>query len=332
MTGGYNNKIATLSFLGALCVVLIHIGVKAPEGSFSWWVYQLTANGFCRWAVPFFFAAAGYFLAAHVDEPGWWKNAIRKRVRTLLIPFLIWNVLYSIYGLSLTIIANIMAGRELTANMLTGWDVLMYFGIHPLKGGNYGVLWFVETLFLFVIFSPVLVASIRRSGWLVPIALFGLSYAGLPSMPHNFNPGWMMYFAAGIAARFRPVYIGKYFGGGVILGMIWIYLHKKYMLDNAIVGHWASTPLTAVIMVVIGVWALMPSSISLPRALLSATFPIYLLHCFFIKACVCAIPPIHVFMWQIVEWIAVVVACAMASILIRRFVPRLAGLAFGGRS
>ena len=71
MTGNtYNEKIAAVSFLGALSVVLIHINVAAPMGTFSWWVYQLTANGFCRWAVPFFFAVSGYFLAARVDDKG----------------------------------------------------------------------------------------------------------------------------------------------------------------------------------------------------------------------------------------------------------------------
>lgn len=209
-----NQKVVNASFMGALCVVLIHVGVAAPMGSSSWWVYQLTANGFCRWAVPFFFVAAGYFLAAHVGEIGWWRTAVRRRLRTLLVPFLLWNFLFAAYGVALTIVANQLAGRDLTANLLRGWDILMYFGIHPLRGGCYGVLWFIETLFLFVLISPILVWLIRRFGWFVPFVLLGLSYVGLPPFPHNFNPGWMMYFAAGIAARLYPICICRYWGGG----------------------------------------------------------------------------------------------------------------------
>lgn len=328
---GFNQKVVNAGFLGALCVVLIHIDVKAVEGSFSWWVYQMMANGFCRWAVPFFFATAGYFLAAHINEAGWWQTAVRKRVRTLMIPFVLWNVIFSIYGIALTLVANILAGRNLSANLRTGWDILMYCGLHPLKGGNMGVLWFIETLFLFVLVSPLLVVLIRRFKWAVPIGLLGLCYVGLPGLPHNFNVGWMLYFAGGISARVRPVNLGRYWGGGIVLGMIWIGIHKNFMLTHGIVDRWDSTPLPAVILVLIGVWALVPSSLRLPRILASATFPIYLLHCFVLKGIGCAFPPIVSALNQLLTWVVVIVVCVGVAWCLRKLFPVASRWLFGGR-
>lgn len=328
---GYNQKLANASFFGALCVVLIHVGVKVPEGSFSWWVYQLTANGFCRWAVPFFFAAAGYLLAAHVDEPGWWKCAVYRRARTLFVPYVLWNGLYSLFGLTLTVIANVKAGRSLMTNVLTGWDALRYLGLHPILGGYCIPLWFLMTLSLFVLASPFLVWLIRRSGWFVPVVLFGLTFVGLPSMPHNFNPGWMMYFAAGIAARFRPVRLGKVYGLGVVVGMAWIAAHKQAMLSAGVVDHWDATPLPAVILVVTGVWSLVPENLRLPRYLSSATFPIYLMHSFVLTGLFCCFPPIVSFLGQMVTWLAVVVICVAVTAVLRAKFERMSRGLYGGR-
>lgn len=329
MTGNtYNEKIAAVSFLGALSVVLIHINVAAPMGTFSWWVYQLTANGFCRWAVPFFFAVSGYFLAARVDDKGWWKAAVCKRFRTLAVPYFIWNMVMAVYVLCLILIANKMAGRELTANMLKGWDILMYFGLHPVKGGHYGALWFIRSLFIYILISPLLVVAIRKIGWLIPIVLLVL---GSVQWPSNFYLGWVMYFAAGIAARFRLIHVGKYFGLGVILGMSWIYFHKKYMLDSEITGCWDSTPLPAVVMVVVGIWSVMPLALKIPAFLLHATFPIYLLHFFFIRLFTCVFSQPRTTHWQIVEWIAVIGLSVMTSCLLRRKMPKVSMVVFGGR-
>lgn len=327
----HDQKIVNASFLGALSVVLIHIGVDAPDGSLSWWFYQMTANGFCRWAVPFFFATTGYFLAAHIDEHGWWLTAVRKRVRTLLMPFILWNLLYAIYGILLTVVANHLAGRVWSANLRTGWDVLMYFGLHPLKGGGYGVLWFVETLFLFVIVSPLLVWLIRRLRWFVPLLLCGLCYAGLPGLPHNFNAGWMMYFAAGIAARISPVHLRRYWGGAIVIGMIWIWHHKAFMLSNGITDRWDSTPLLAVVMVLIGVWALVPRRLWLPRFMTSATFAIYVMHCIVLGVVGFVLPPVTNTVFQILRWMIAIAVCIGATWCLRRYLPKTASVLLGGR-
>lgn len=172
---------------------------------------------------------------------------------------------------------------------------------------------------------------IRRFKWAVPIGLLGLCYVGLPGLPHNFNVGWMLYFAGGISARVRPVNLGRYWGGGIVLGMIWIGIHKNFMLTHGIVDRWDSTPLPAVILVLIGVWALVPSSLRLPRILASATFPIYLLHCFVLKGIGCAFPPIVSALNQLLTWVVVIVVCVGVAWCLRKLFPVASRWLFGGR-
>ena len=68
-------KFANMSLLSAVLVVIIHVFKRNQEfGTVVWWMRQFLGEGVCRIAVPFFFLAAGYFLAKHFNDVGWWYN------------------------------------------------------------------------------------------------------------------------------------------------------------------------------------------------------------------------------------------------------------------
>lgn len=99
--------------MGVVCaclVVFIHVMVEPSAGTAEWWVYHLFKRGVCNIAVPFFFAAAGYFLAGHCRETGWWARETRKRMRTLLAPYCAWVLLALLWGTALALTANLLAG------------------------------------------------------------------------------------------------------------------------------------------------------------------------------------------------------------------------------
>lgn len=133
-----------MSNMGALCSILIvalHSGFKG-----------LTAV-----AVPYFFLAAGYFLAGHAGEEGWWKREVLKRVKSLLIPLWAWGLI----GLSFTgVIQHGMSvvGYQLNVESVS-WShrIFAATGLHFMT--NMGPLWFVRTLFVFVCISPFLMGG-----------------------------------------------------------------------------------------------------------------------------------------------------------------------------
>lgn len=150
-------KLANMGLLCACLVVFIHVRLDAGAGWAEWWCDVLLKEGVCRIAVPFFFVAAGYFLAGHLGEAGWWGRELRKRARTLLIPYCAWIVLVVVFAISLTLAANALAGAAWTRNLpLTVESWLQLSGLNVFEYPAAGQLWFVRCLLLLVVLSPLL--------------------------------------------------------------------------------------------------------------------------------------------------------------------------------
>ena len=90
-----------LRFFCTCAVVLLHAVGGPSDGnaviSFQHGAYDTTrilfSEGLCRVAVPFFFLISGYLFFVRLEE--WdkfvWFDKLKKRGKTLLAPYLIWN-------------------------------------------------------------------------------------------------------------------------------------------------------------------------------------------------------------------------------------------------
>ncbi|MGM0902862.1 MAG: acyltransferase [Bacillota bacterium] len=79
-----------------LAVLLIHISiplVRQEVGSFEWWVGNVV-DGSMRWAVPIFIMLSGMLLLGKTESQ---LTVVKKRVPRLLLPLLLWSLLYSIW-------------------------------------------------------------------------------------------------------------------------------------------------------------------------------------------------------------------------------------------
>lgn len=103
-----SNKFRNMALLCAFLVVIIHC--VSHLGITNWFVSMAIQDGFCRIAVPYFFFASGFFLAAHIQENGWYSGEIRKRVQSLLIPYLVFVVSYWLYSIVFDIVQNYFEG------------------------------------------------------------------------------------------------------------------------------------------------------------------------------------------------------------------------------
>lgn len=202
-------KFANMAFLCSFFVVVIHCRPIFTEGSVSWWIKQLLEEGICTIAVPFFFVASGFFLAGHIGERYWYRNAITKRIRTLVVPYLIWCLSFIVY------MCFICWYRDKT---LMGIDsvsmCLSWLGFNPLTLPILTPLWYVRGLLALVFFSPILLRmSDFKFGLLV---LFGVYFLVCPG---PVGVGWIhsltrcgifplagiFYFTAGMVLRRRSV-------------------------------------------------------------------------------------------------------------------------------
>lgn len=134
-------------------------GLTLP-GEDPFWVGIL--NSLCRTAVPLFVMLSGYFLLPVKEEVG---PFLKKRFTRVLIPFVVWCVLYAIYW----------AVKGQTDWMQAGVNVLhipVNFGVEV------GHLWYVYMLIGLYLFAPMIspwIASVSKKGMELYLIIWAVS-------------------------------------------------------------------------------------------------------------------------------------------------------------
>lgn len=110
-------KMVNMSFVCAALVVSMHVGSPTPVGSFSWFFIEPLHEILGDMAVPYFFMASGFSLEGHMGEPGWYPREMKKRFRTLFVPYVLWPLLVAVYLMPVAILANYHAHRSWRWNL-----------------------------------------------------------------------------------------------------------------------------------------------------------------------------------------------------------------------
>jgi hypothetical protein len=145
--------ISNLRVFATLTVIMLHCAAggiyllgKIPN---SWWWICNTSNAFGRFAVPIFVMLSGYLLL------GKYKNLtdfLTKRFSKIFIPFLLWTIIFMLWGNYFGIIPAEKTNPEFI-------DILKKILIGG--AGGSGHLWFIYMLLGLYLFSPIV------SGWIV---------------------------------------------------------------------------------------------------------------------------------------------------------------------
>lgn len=345
VSAGVSARLANMGIVCACLIAVSHSGFYGQMDGASRWLQQIMTWGFGNLPVPFFFLASGYFLAGHVGEVGWWGREARKRVRSLLVPYFLWMVLWSAFAGCLAAARHALAGEALFAGFpATPNAWARVFGVGSFGPPGLWGLWFVRTLFLFVLASPLLLWPIRRGRWwglALLAALWGLY------LFHPYPAAWrdvlggtallslrgLFCFALGLWLRLWPVSlrIGPRLGACLLAaGVVGFALPG---LDVRFIRAWVvSQPLA-----LLGLWGLIPAR-AWPRGFTGLAFPLFLTHLFgifLVQGAFSAVPALGPLRGTAVQW-ALHVCGGLggglgASWLLRRFAPGFAAVAFGGR-
>ena len=122
LPGFVSSKFRFWSFVSMVLLVFVHAynldirymqpwTIPGQPATFTAFTEYFLANGIFRFRIPMLFIISGFLFALHDQKP--YKQRTRKRLRTLLVPYILWSTI----GILFTFVLELFpAGRELVAS------------------------------------------------------------------------------------------------------------------------------------------------------------------------------------------------------------------------
>ncbi len=182
--------VARLRFPLAALVVLIHSYNSSWRGEGHEALADTAtflSNVLPTFAVPLFFLLSGYLFFRNMQRFTWmaYGQKLRRRTLTLLLPYVVWNVIaYILYVVQAK--ATGAAAPALSPNLLWGHTAMGTDGVNWLgwhvwgsTGPVHEPLWFVRDLILLNILAPIIYVWLKRLRLVGVLLLAAVFYGGL---------------------------------------------------------------------------------------------------------------------------------------------------------
>lgn len=172
MTKYLSDKLTILYTLLIIMVVYIHsYYLEAEQYSFALFLQKLTGGGICRVANYLFFCISGYLFAHNIKgmHSVWQKQ--KKRVRTLLVPYILWNLIFVFWYVLLALIPGLERFNNSTGildNLMNAsvWETFRMLFVAPAAFQ----LWFLRDLLVMLLFTPLMWWLAKKS-WVVALVI-----------------------------------------------------------------------------------------------------------------------------------------------------------------
>ena len=145
-----SEKLRVLSFIFTIAIVGYHSNIIIGDLYTSSVLNTITANTWellANVAMSFFFMTSGFLLYNCATEKSIYEKLVR-RIRTVVIPFIIWNSIYFAFS----ILQNGLRGSV--------WHLLYRFSFDPYDGP----LWYLFAITLLSVFSPAAI-KLKEKKW-----------------------------------------------------------------------------------------------------------------------------------------------------------------------
>ncbi len=172
--------------------------IIAPEvyHTFGFVSYFLTSV-VTRIAVPLFFLISGYVFFRWTEGFSWqvYKGKISKRVRSLAVPYLLWNALYMVAFFALSFVTSDTAFDIYRHFQWTA--ILRQLWVDP----PCFPFWFIRDLMVMCLLTVVTAPLLRCLKWLAPVLLLVVWLGGLwPFAAAGLLDGHCIFFLLGASA------------------------------------------------------------------------------------------------------------------------------------
>lgn len=202
-----SQTIEWLRFPMAVAIVMLHSGeLLISSSSFPLQSIGIVfAEGICRLAVPCFFFISGYLFFNNLQEWDWsvWKSKIKRRVHTLLLPYILWNTIallaFWAYGRFWGATNSLLEQFHEYGGFRMYWNMRGGIPIGLMNGPLDGPLWFIRDLMYYVLATPAIYLFLKWTNRYGVLGICVLYIAIRGSVPEGF-----VFFIIGAYLQYSP--------------------------------------------------------------------------------------------------------------------------------
>lgn len=244
-----SEKIRNLSFIAIIAVFFIHTNCFGGKGSGSYLFQELLHTG-SNFAVPLFFIISGYLFFYGKDNKEAIRKGMKKRVRTLAIPYVCWCALFI---LQIWLASMVKPLNQDYFSILENGEVLRFLKRMFIAPPYAFHLWYVRDLLALVAISPIVYLAQRKRPMLF-LLIVAVLCGVLKLIPWLSWP--LTWFSIGSYFAFTKKDLleldNKWIGVVMLAGyiVITVILISNRMFTTA--DRWYSFPL--ILLGVIGIW------------------------------------------------------------------------------
>lgn len=203
MTKYLSDKLTIIYTILIIMVVYIHSSYEeAKNYELASFLQSFTGAGICRIANCLFFSISGYLFARNISSIKDVFLKIKKRLRTLLVPYLLWNIIFVLWFVVLDVIPGV-------SQYVNSRGTLQRILHQPILQTLYDLwvspaafqLWFLRDLIVMMLFTPILWYWSKKH-WISALIAATISTCFY---------GWLIYFWIGIIAATNRIDIEDYY-------------------------------------------------------------------------------------------------------------------------
>lgn len=182
-----------------------HVPIPNSLESFYIFVSELVSHNLGRIAVPMFYVISGFlffYSGNNGKTPRFYIDKWKRRINTLVIPYLLWNAIFFIA----VIIKNAVFNKYGIGH--DEWlDTIKTIGLYGVIWGmplDYP-LWYLRDLICMTLLTPVICLFIRKTGLWGIVLLYIVYLFGLELPLTGFSTTAILYFSAGCFLELNKV-------------------------------------------------------------------------------------------------------------------------------
>lgn len=171
------------------------------------WIINFVSQGIARIAVPLFYFMSAYLFFFSGDLTSiTYRRKLQSRVKSLVIPFLFWNVVWLAFKFAL------QASALTRGYFNPAGKAIADYGLYDLVNAIIGIdgppnayqFWFIRDLIILMVLSPIVYQLIRRMPFVVTPVLLILWFCSV-GFPFYFSMEALTYFVIGGLFGYRKV-------------------------------------------------------------------------------------------------------------------------------